>query len=89
MRDPLKSGGARTLRVIRGLDEVRITRSLPNYYPVLWKNGLDEFERVLRDELCKERGPNDDLGLEKLPEIKKQWVRKRRLERLDNFLLES
>jgi hypothetical protein len=76
IKDPLKGGGIKALRGIRGCDKVMITREFPRHRSILWQNGLDEFERVLTDDLCEERGPADELRQDNLAEVKKMKEKK-------------
>jgi hypothetical protein len=71
IKDPLRGGGIKALRGIRGCDEIMITRAFPRHRSIPWENGLDEFERVLTDYLCKERGPADEPRQDNSAGVKK------------------
>jgi hypothetical protein len=71
IKDPLKGGEIKALRGIRGCDETKITRAFRRHHSILWENGVEELERILKDELCRARGLNDESRQGMLAEVKK------------------
>jgi hypothetical protein len=68
-KNMLQAHGISRLRGVRGCEEVKLTSSFRNNYPrPPWTKGLEDFSKVLKEELCSERSPHDKLRPEKLAE---------------------